>query len=98
MEVLTAWLILKCVHPGASIADVKKTLCDLANAEHRLFRMRGMVHKADALSEEQEFSEETQIDHSVLHECLHMCSLEVDQKKNALKALLRGSAEQIESW
>ena len=96
MDVLTPLLIVKCDLSGASIADLKKTLCDLANAEHRLFCMRGMVHKADALSYEQEFSEDAQIDHSVLHECMQMCSLEVGQEKNALKALFQGSAEQIE--
>ena len=96
MAVLTAWLILKCDHPGASIAVVKSTLCDLANAEHRLFRMRGMFDKADSLSEEQEFSADAQIDHNALYQCTQMCSFQVDQKKNSLKALFQDSAEQIE--
>ena len=82
--------------PGASIAVVKSTLCDLANGEHCLFRMRGMVGKADSLSEEQEFSADAQIDHNVIHECMQMCSFQVDQKKNSLKALFQDSAEQIE--
>ena len=98
IEVLTAWLIFKCDHTGASIATVRNTLCDLANAEHRLFRMKGMVDKANALSEEEEFSEESQVDHRVLHECLQMCFLEVDQRKNALKELFRCSDEKIENW
>ena len=36
MEVLTAWLILKCDLAGASIAVVKTTFCDLAKGEHHL--------------------------------------------------------------
>ena len=89
MEVLTGWLILKCDFSGASVGKVMSALCALANAEHRLFRMRAMVDKADALSEEGEFSAEAQIDHDVLHLCLRMCSSEVDQTKNALKALFQ---------
>ena len=96
MEVLTAWLILKCDLPGASIAVVKSTLCDLAYAEHRLFRMRAMVDKADASSDEQEFSADAEIDHNVLYECMRMCSSEVDQKKNALRALFSDSGDQTE--
>ena len=96
MEVLTAWLILKCDLPGKSIAVVKSALCDLANAEHRLFRMRAMVDKADALSDEQEFSADAEIDHNVLYECMRMCSSEVDRKKNALRALFSDSGDQTE--
>ena len=96
IKVLTAWLILECDHPGASIAVVKSTLCDLANAEHCLFRMRGMLDKAESLSEEQEFSADAQIDHNALYQCTQMCFSQVDQKKNSLKALFQDSAEQIE--
>ena len=92
MEVLTARLILKCDLSGASVANEKHTLCDLANAEHRLFRMRAIVDKADALSEEQEFSAEADLDHDVLHLCLQTHSSEVDHTKNALKALFQDSA------
>ena len=55
-----------------------------------------MLDKAESLSEEQEFSADAQIDHNVLHECTQMCSFQVDQKKNALKALFQDGAEQIE--
>ena len=66
-----------------------RALCALANAEHRLFRMRAMVDKADALSEEGEFSAEEQIDNGVLHGCLYMYTSEVAETKNALKALFQ---------
>ena len=89
MEVLTGWLILKCDFSGASVGKVMSALCALANAEHRLFRMRAMVDKADALSEEGEFSAEAQIDHGVLHGCLYMYTSEVAETKNALKALFQ---------
>ena len=89
MEVLTGWLILKCDFSGASVGKVMNALCALANAEHRLFRTRAMVDKADALSEEGEFSAEAQVDHGVLHICLHMYTSEVAETKNALKALFQ---------
>ena len=89
MEVLSGWLILKCDFSGASVGQVMSALCALASAEPRLFRMRAMVDKADALSEEGEFSAEAQTDHDVLHLCLRMSSSEVDQAKNALKALFQ---------
>ena len=89
MEVLTGWLILKCDFSGASVGKVMSALCALANAEHRLFRMRAMVDTADALSEAGEFSAEAQIDHGVLHCCLHMYTSEVAETRNALKALFQ---------
>ena len=89
MEVLTGWLILKCDFSGASVGKVMSALCALANAEHRLFRMIAMVDEADALSEEREFSAEAQIDHGVLHFCLYMCTSEVAEAKDALKALFQ---------
>ena len=39
-EVLAGWLIHKCVQKQASIYRAKKTLCELAEAEHRLFRLK----------------------------------------------------------
>ena len=69
-------------------------MCELAEAEHRLFRLKKMVDKADALHERQELQLESQIDKEVLHECLLLCSVEV-AKKTTLKAVIQeGSAEQ----
>ena len=42
--------------------------------------MRAMVDEADALSEDHEFSADAEIDHNALHECMRMCSSEVDKK------------------
>ena len=50
----------------------KDQICELAKAEHRLFRMRAMVDEANALSEDHEFSADAEIDHNVLHECMRM--------------------------
>ena len=75
--------------PGTSIAVVKQSLCDLASAEHHLFRVERMVQQMDVLIEQEKFPEEAHIDHNVLHRCLALCMYEVDQRKNALKALLR---------
>ena len=94
-EVLAGWLIHKCVQKQAIIYRAKKTLCELAEAEHRLFRLKKMVDKANALHERQELPIESQIDKDVLHECLLLCSVEVDKKKATLKAVIQeGSAEQ----
>ena len=87
MEVLTAWLILKCNLAGSSIAVVKVTLCDLAEAGHHLFRKRAMDDEADASSEDHDFSADAESDHNVLHECMRMCFSEAVQKRNALTAM-----------
>ena len=98
-EVLAGWLIHKCVQKQASIYRAKQKLCELAAAEHRLFRLKKMVDKADALHERQELQLESQIDKEVLHECLLLCSVDVAIKKGTLRAVIQeGSAEQLDYY
>ena len=81
---------------GGKHCCCKDHILRLSKGRTPSFRMRAMVDEADALSEDHEFSADAEIDHNVVHECVGMCSSEVDQKKKAFTAPFHDTADQME--
>ena len=90
-------MIVKCDQHLASVTDIKQAWCELAQLEHRVFRMNYIVESAEKLDKEAALPLEQLIAKRVLH-ILILCSLEVTKRKDALKVSATDNAGQPEDW
>jgi len=91
--VLFSWLIQKNKR-GCNVERIKELLDELAESEHRRFRMEILVQRANELNEQLEDEgpdsksfKERRIDVMVLNDCLLLCAQVVEAKKDALRDL-----------
>ena len=85
LEILVSWLYDQAENHSVEVNEVKELLFQLIDAEHRLYRFKKILEKADAIPLE-ELTTEKKTDREVLREALILI---VTEQQNAKKAVVQ---------
>ena len=93
LDVLVSWLYDQAENHSVEVNEVKELLLQLIDAEHRLYRFKQILEKADAVPLE-EWNAEKETDREVLRKVLQALYIE---QQNAKKAIVQYITDQSTS-
>ena len=93
LDVLVSWLYDQAENRSVEVNEVKELLLQLIDAEHRLYRFKQILEKADAIPL-QELNAEKETDREVLRKVLQALYIE---QQNAKKAIVQYITDQSTS-
>ena len=90
-DILVSWLYNQAENHSVEVNEVKELLLQLIDAEHRLYRFKQLVAKADAIPVEQ-LTPESEADREVLRETLILVMTEQQKAKKTVMQYITGQS------
>ena len=90
-DILVSWLYNQAENHSVEVNEVKELLLQLIDAEHRLYRFKKLVAKADAIPLE-ELTPESEADREVLRETLILVMTEQQKAKKTVMQYITGQS------
>ena len=90
-DILVSWLEDQAENRSVDVSEVKELLFQLIHAEHRLYRFKQLVAKADAIPLE-ELTPESEADREVLRETLILVMTEQQKAKKTVMQYITGQS------